>query len=64
MAYNLGFISDSDVLNHVTEIVKKYKQSLSIDLKDFNSNLIDPILLKMTATNLLILSKRQLKTLK
>ena len=49
MAYNLGFISDNDIYHHVAETVKKYKQSLSINLKEFNSNLIDPIKLTFDA---------------
>ena len=39
--YNLGFISDEDLLAHVKETVEKYR--FSIDLKKFNKNLIDPI---------------------
>lgn len=39
--YNLGFISDSLIKRHVLETVKKYR--FSINLKDFNKNLIDPI---------------------
>lgn len=41
MKYNLGFISDEDFHNHVTETVKKYR--FQIDLKAFKKNLIDPI---------------------
>jgi len=40
-SYNLSFISDQDLYNHVKETVKKYR--FSIDLKKFNKNLIDPI---------------------
>jgi hypothetical protein len=40
-AYNLGFISDSDLFVHVKETVEKYR--FQIDLKKFNKNLIDPI---------------------
>ncbi len=39
--YNLGFISDKDLFNHVKETVEKYR--FKIDLKKFNKNLIDPI---------------------
>ena len=46
-AYNLGFISDTDILQHVRETVLKYR--FQIDLADFNSNLIDPIKLTFDA---------------
>lgn len=39
--YGLDFISDDDIFNHVKETVGKYR--FEINLKDFNSNLIDPI---------------------
>jgi hypothetical protein len=39
--YNLQFISDTDLYNHVFETVNAY--SFEMDLKKFNSNLIDPI---------------------
>jgi hypothetical protein len=39
--YNLKFISDQDIFNHVKETVEKYR--FVIDLKKFNKNLIDPI---------------------
>ena len=39
--YNLGFISDENLFNHVKDTVSKY--SFEMDLKKFNSNLIDPI---------------------
>lgn len=39
--YNLPFISDEDLYKHVLETVEKY--SFKMDLKKFNSNLIDPI---------------------
>lgn len=39
--YNLGFISDSDLFNHVKETVEKYR--FTIDLAEFNKNIIDPI---------------------
>ncbi|MGB0778324.1 MAG: Eco47II family restriction endonuclease [Flavobacteriaceae bacterium] len=41
MDYNLGFISNKDLYNHVLETVKAY--SFEMDLKKFNKNLIDPI---------------------
>lgn len=42
--YGLGFISDADIYNHVKSTVLQYRRS--IDIKDFNKNIIDPI--KMT----------------
>lgn len=39
--YNLNFISDAKLYNHVLETVKAY--SFKMDLKRFNKNLIDPI---------------------
>ena len=39
--YNLGFISDKKIFNHVRETVERY--SASIDLKEFNKNIVDPI---------------------
>jgi hypothetical protein len=39
--YNLNFISNEDLFNHVKETVLKYR--FQIDLKEFNKNLIDPI---------------------
>ena len=39
--YNLGYISNEDLFNHVKETVEKYR--FKIDLKKFNKNLIDPI---------------------
>ena len=41
MSYNLDFISDTDLFNHVRETVEKYR--FFIDLAKFNKNLIDPI---------------------
>ncbi len=42
--YNLGFISDEDIFEHVLDTVKKYRISpSSVNLKKFNKNLIDPI---------------------
>lgn len=45
--YNLGFISDEDIYNHVKETVQRY--SVSIDLNEFNSNIVDPIKLTFDA---------------
>lgn len=39
--YNLGFISDKDIYNHVKETVQRY--SYNINLKLFNKNIVDPI---------------------
>ena len=39
--YNLGFISDADIYEHVESTMMQYRRS--IDLKSFNKNLIDPI---------------------
>ena len=39
--YNLEFISDTDLYNHVYKTVNAY--SFEMDLKKFNKNLIDPI---------------------
>ncbi len=45
--YKLGFISDKDIFKHVKETVQQY--SASIDLKEFNKNIIDPIKLTFDA---------------
>lgn len=45
--YNLGFISNENIYNHVRETVNRY--SASIDLKEFNKNIIDPIKLTFDA---------------
>jgi hypothetical protein len=45
--YNLGFISDEDIFNHVKETVTRY--SANIDLAAFNKNIIDPIKLTFDA---------------
>lgn len=42
--YNLGFIADADIFQHVRNTVLQYR--MSINLREFNSNIIDPI--KMT----------------
>ncbi len=39
--YNLGFISDELIFNHVKATMLQY--SRKIDLKSFNKNIIDPI---------------------
>ena len=39
--YNLGFISNDDILSHVRNTVMQYRRS--INLEEFNRNLIDPI---------------------
>lgn len=39
--YNLSFITNEDLFNHVKETIEKYR--FNIDLKEFNKNLIDPI---------------------
>ena len=39
--YNLDFISDTDLYNHVFKTVSAY--SFEMDLKKFNKNLVDPI---------------------
>ena len=45
--YNLSFISNENIYAHVKETVLKYKTF--IDLKTFNSNVIDPIKLTFDA---------------
>ncbi len=45
--YNLGFISDEQIYEHVKNTVKHYKSM--IDLEEFNSNIIDPIKLTFDA---------------
>ena len=47
MNYNLSFISDVDLFNHVKETVEKYR--FIIDLNEFNKNIIDPIKLTFDA---------------
>lgn len=39
--YNLGFLTDEQIFNHVKDTVSKYRYN--IDLESFNKNLIDPI---------------------
>jgi hypothetical protein len=45
--YNLSFISDENLFNHVKETIEKYR--FIINLKEFNKNLIDPIKLTFDA---------------
>ena len=45
--YNLGFISDENIYNHVRETVTRY--SASINLREFNKNIVDPIKLTFDA---------------
>lgn len=45
--YNLGFISNDDIFNHVKNTAMQYRRS--INLKEFNKNLIDPIKLTFDA---------------
>jgi hypothetical protein len=45
--YNLSFIDDIDLFNHVKETVEKYR--FTIDLNEFNKNIIDPIKLTFDA---------------
>lgn len=45
--YNLGFISNDDIFNHVRNTAMQYRRS--INLKEFNKNLIDPIKLTFDA---------------
>lgn len=39
--YNLGFISNEDIFQHVKETVELYRNK--INLKQFNENIVDPI---------------------
>jgi len=39
--YNLGFISNADIFNHVRETVLLYRTAISLD--EFNTNTVDPI---------------------
>lgn len=45
--YNLGFISNENIYEHVRNTVMQYRRT--IDLKEFNKNLIDPIKLTFDA---------------
>lgn len=39
--YNLGFISDEDLYEHVRQTVESYRREIT--LKQFNENIVDPI---------------------
>lgn len=39
--YNLGFVSDKDIYEHVRNTVIQYRRS--INLREFNKNLVDPV---------------------
>lgn len=39
--YNLGFISDDDIFNHVKLTVESYRREITLD--QFNENIVDPI---------------------
>ncbi|MGN1093101.1 MAG: Eco47II family restriction endonuclease, partial [Monoglobaceae bacterium] len=42
--WNLNFISEQDLNNHVKATIEKYGEKLkSFDLKRFNKNIIDPV---------------------
>ena len=44
MAYNISFIEERNFKKHVLQTLATYNDTLaSIDLKTFNSNIIDPI---------------------
>lgn len=45
--YSLGFISDEDIFNHVRQTVELYRTS--INLQEFNKNIVDPIKLTFDA---------------
>lgn len=45
--YNLGFISDSDIYEHVKKTVESYRRE--INLSQFNENIVDPIKLTFDA---------------
>lgn len=45
--YNLGFISDEDIYNHVKATVESYRREIT--LEQFNENVIDPIKLTFDA---------------
>lgn len=45
--YQLGFISDQEIYEHVKNSVMQYRRS--INLKDFNKNIVDPIKLTFDA---------------
>lgn len=41
MSYGLGFITDEDIFTLVRDTILRYRRS--IDLKEFNQNIVDPI---------------------
>lgn len=45
--YNLEFISDKDIYDHVRRTIESYRRN--INLKEFNSNIVDPIKLTFDA---------------
>lgn len=45
--YNLGFISDEEIYEHVKNTVLQYRRSIS--LNEFNANIVDPIKLTFDA---------------
>lgn len=45
--YNLGFISDENVYEHVKNTVEAYRHEITLD--QFNENVIDPIKLTFDA---------------
>lgn len=45
--YNLGFISDEEIYEHVKNTVLQYRRSIS--LEEFNANIVDPIKLTFDA---------------
>ena len=45
--YNLGFVSDKDIFNHVRATVLQYRRTINLD--EFNKNIIDPIKLTFDA---------------
>ena len=46
-SYNLGFISDEHIYGHVQDTVRLYRRS--INLSEFNENIVDPIKLTFDA---------------
>lgn len=45
--YNLGFISDKDIYEHVKKTVESYRREITLD--QFNENIIDPVKLTFDA---------------
>ena len=45
--YGLSFITNEDIFNHVKNTVENYR--FSINLKEFNKNIVDPIKLTFDA---------------